>query len=258
MQHTKTPIGGTWLLIITALLTACSKQQEVRPSLPVPNVLSFKNLERGHIRQVLPDSSEVILNAKTAIQYQDGKVNMNGHAYFIVHKNSTNFQLQYDQTTIRGRDVEFSFNTYYYKKDKDPKREIYVGARLCVIRGTLEVSNSEDTIQYKAGDAVELFRFSASTQHPWDREEELGWLEGRYNIQMIQITDLARLIGMQYNVRTRCSYPATLILAATVHLDLTQPASYLTDSTTFKDLVKVRKLKDADGTYYYFTDLSEL
>lgn len=152
-----------------------------------------------HLSIVLPDNSEVMLNASSSIEYNkllwnlQRKVHLDGEAYFKVTKGS-NFKVQSKRATTQVLGTRFNVyarNTSYIVK---------------CFSGLVQVeSNNEDTKLLEAAEYIELKPSgSLSPIMQFDAHKE-DWKQGvfRYKQQELQLVfdELARQFQVELNIK---------------------------------------------------------
>jgi ferric-dicitrate binding protein FerR (iron transport regulator) len=147
---------------------------------------------------LLPDGSEVILNAKSTISYDEAnweterKIQLDGEAYFKVKKGSP-FSVVSDQGTVRVLGTEFNVNTYpsYFE--------------VKCYEGKVETLNilSESNILTK-GKAQRTI--GSSLQITWFFDtNETHWSQGQHTFDRTPFAQVIRALENQYGIQVENS-----------------------------------------------------
>ncbi|GEM_PF-726548 len=150
---------------------------------------------------ILPDSSEVILNAGSQMEYptsgweETRNVKLMGEAYFKIRKAQTSFIVISDDVSIEVLGTEFNVKT------RNDKTEI-----VCT-KGKVKVASAyspQEPVFLTAGMGTHVREHSVPVK-PYlvDSDKKTGWLKGELHFEQEQLFSVFEEIERQYNVTIR-------------------------------------------------------
>ena len=147
---------------------------------------------------VLPDGSEVVLNAKSTVSYDEGnwetnrQITLEGEAYFKVKKGIP-FSVISDQGTVRVLGTEFNVNTYpqYFE--------------VKCYEGKVETINiAEESNILTKGEAHRTIGGSLETNWFFD-SNEIHWTQGQHTFDRTPFAQVIRALENQYGIQVENS-----------------------------------------------------
>ncbi|HEX6889449.1 MAG TPA: FecR domain-containing protein [Chryseolinea sp.] len=146
-----------------------------------------------HISHILPDGSQVWLNADSRISYRDfnkqdeRKVTLRGEAYFDVREGGS-FEVTGEYGTVRV--LGTSFNVSQRK-----------GLQVSCFKGSVEVTNnSGKTVTLKAGNTTLTKDLTLTTPTRFNAEKEASWLTGDFYFESASLDQVLEELERQFNV----------------------------------------------------------
>jgi transmembrane sensor len=146
-----------------------------------------------HISHILPDGSQVWLNADSKISYrdfsqqEDRKVTLKGEAYFDV-KEGGSFEVTGEYGTVRV--LGTSFNVSQRK-----------GLQVSCFKGSVEVTNSDGkSVTLKAGNTTLTKDRTLTTPSRFNAEKEASWLTGDFYFESASLEQVLAEVERQFNV----------------------------------------------------------
>ena len=153
----------------------------------------------GQYQVVLPDGSQVWLNAASSITYpvafngHERKVTMTGEAYFeVIHNAAKPFRVVAGTQTIEDLGTHFDVNSY-------ADEPVY---RTTLIEGSVRVSlNATKTVKLLPGQQADVTANSNNLQvKPGDIDEAVAWKNGKFRFNDEQLGGIMRQVSRWYNV----------------------------------------------------------
>ncbi|HMG91445.1 MAG TPA: FecR domain-containing protein [Chryseolinea sp.] len=152
------------------------------------------NAPKGeHTSHILPDGSQVWLNADSKISYRDfgqqenRKVTLRGEAYFDVREGGS-FEVTGEYGTVRVLGTSFNVS----------QRE---GLRVSCFRGSVEVTSSDGkTVRLKAGNTTLTKEHTLTTPARFNAEKEASWLTGDFYFDSASFEQVLAELERQFNV----------------------------------------------------------
>ena len=146
-----------------------------------------------HISLVLPDGSQVWLNADSKISYSDfsqkekRKVTLKGEAYFDVREGGS-FEVSGEYGTVQV--IGTSFNVR--------QRE---GLQVSCFKGSVQVTNSEgQTVTLKAGNGTRTKDRTLTAPSRFNSEREASWLTGDFYFESASLEQVVAELERQFNI----------------------------------------------------------
>jgi transmembrane sensor len=147
-----------------------------------------------HISHILPDGSQVWLNADSKISYRDfsqqenRKVTLTGEAYFDVREGGS-FEVTGEYGTVRV--LGTSFNVRQRK-----------GLEVSCFKGSVEVTNtSGKSVTLKAGNTTLTTKdLTLATPARFNAEKEASWLTGDFYFESTSLEQVLEELERQFNV----------------------------------------------------------
>lgn len=173
----------------------------------------------GQYKVVLPDGSQVWLNAASSITYptafssNERKVSISGEAYFEVHKDAAHpFRVVVAATATHPESVVEVLGTHFnvnaYNDENVVRTTLLEGKvrvnQLAISNGQL-AKNAERSVVLKPGEQAVLaaalpIHDSRFTIHDADVEEATAWKNGLFQFQDATLPTIMRQIARWYNV----------------------------------------------------------
>ena len=154
---------------------------------------SAKAPKGEHVSHILPDGSQVWLNADSKISYQDfnqkseRRVMLKGEAYFDVREGGR-FEVtgEYGTVVVLGT----SFNV--------SQRE---GLRVSCFKGSVQVTTKDgQQLTLKAGNTTRTQNDKLTNPSRFSAEKEASWLTGDFYFERASIEDVFKELERQFNV----------------------------------------------------------
>jgi transmembrane sensor len=153
------------------------------------------NAPKGqHISRILPDGSQVWLNADSEISYrnftaqEDRTVNLIGEAYFDV-KSGGSFEVKGPNGTVRVLGTSFNVN------QRDDALEV------SCFRGSVEVkSNNGQSRRLKAGQVTHNQNGKLTMPAKFNADKGASWLTGDFYFESIPLEKVLAELERQFNV----------------------------------------------------------
>lgn len=198
-QHTVAPANetdGTELAAETAMPKAVKMQK-----LSTPRGMDFK--------VVLPDGSEVWLNAESTIEFpsaftgEERTVSLKGEAYFkVAHNEQQPFIVNTDKMTVRVLGTEFNFKSY--------KAEI---PHVSLVKGKVEVLQDETNniaTQLKPGQDAWVDDNGSMHVREVDTYAVTQWIRGFFYFDDMPLVDILRELSRWYNCGVVFNNPSSM------------------------------------------------
>jgi ferric-dicitrate binding protein FerR (iron transport regulator) len=189
---------------LAGLITIGSLYVTLRPKsfhaavLSASTIISTREGEKAHI--YLPDSTEIVLNSGSTIQYdgnynkKDRIVKFTGEAYFNVTTNHEKpFVVKLDQMSVTATGTRF--NIFSFSNENRVETTLEEGAIQVSIKGV-------DPISMKSGEQIVYFVNSKKFQlHEVESDTYTSWKENKLRFNDTPFEEVLRRIGRKYNVR---------------------------------------------------------
>lgn len=149
---------------------------------------------------VLPDGSEVVLNAQSSIRYRKGfvgnkrEVVLSGEAFFKVAKDSLKPFEVYTANTVT-RALGTSFNVKAFEDDTD--------VHIALIEGKVSVINSQKSIKttLSPGEGIIYDKeLESAKKSKFDSQKVLSWKDGIVYLENIQFNEAIKTLERWYAV----------------------------------------------------------
>lgn len=152
------------------------------------------NAPKGqHVSHVLPDGSQVWLNADSRISYrgftqQDSrKVTLKGEAYFDVREGGT-FQVTGEYGTVLVLGTSFNVS----------QRE---GLQVSCFKGSVQVTTNEGKqVTLRAGSRTRLKEDALTAPSKFNAEKEASWLTGDFYFEGAELDQVISELERQFNI----------------------------------------------------------
>lgn len=166
-------------------------------------LIAYRQIQtgKGEVKQfLLPDSSVVILNANSRLEYhpdfkENRQLRLHGEALFTVVKDKIHpFSVQTDDslaTTVLG--TRFNIQSY----DRSPE------TRITVVSGIVAVAKANTSLDtLTRSEAIRYQRTSRSftIAHDVNTESATGWTKGEWDYENLRFNDLAILLHNHYGI----------------------------------------------------------
>ena len=146
-----------------------------------------------HISLVLPDGSQVWLNADSKISYREfsqqenRKVTLKGEAYFDVREGGS-FEVSGEYGTVHVLGTSFNVR----------QRE---GLQVSCFKGSVQVTNSGgQTVTLKAGNGTRTKDEALTTPSRFNAEKEASWLTGDFYFESASFEQVVAELERQFNI----------------------------------------------------------
>lgn len=194
--------------------------------------LSFRIVDKSHFRRIsaasttvrtnegeratinLPDSTKIILNSKSNLQYdgtfnlKDRKVNLSGEAFFDVSTDPTKpFIVQLPRITISATGTKF--NVFSFVDEDRVETTLEEGEINVAIQGQepINVKSGQQVVYFMRSDKVLVRDVSTDTY--------TSWKENKLRFYNTPFEEVLRRIGRKYNVKFEITDPDLLNLKYT-------------------------------------------
>jgi transmembrane sensor len=175
-------------------------------------IISTREGEKAHI--YLPDSTEIVLNSGSTIQYdadynKKGRiVQFSGEAFFNVHTNREKpFVVKLEQMSVSATGTRF--NVFSFRNEDRVETTLEEGAIQISIPGV-------DPINIKSGEQVVYFMKSKKVRvSEVATDTYTSWKENKLRLNDTPFEEALRRIGRKYNVRFEITNPELLHLKYT-------------------------------------------
>ena len=150
------------------------------------------------LKVILPDGSEVWLNAESSLEFPTSfsnsrKVILNGEAYFKVARDESKpFIVSTDKMHVKVLGTEFNFRHY----DRET-------AQVSLIKGAVEILHPDNTpadIILHPGQGANMGKDGEIKVHEVDTYAVTQWISGFFYFQNQSLVNVLREIGRWYNV----------------------------------------------------------
>jgi transmembrane sensor len=178
-------------LVYKALSSQTSQYQLLQNSIATP--------KGGQYKVILPDGTNVWLNASSSITYptiftgNERMVTLTGEAYFEVVKNKQMpFRVKSAMQTIEVLGTHFNINAY--------DDEAVVGTTL--LEGSVKVTSPSSTATIAPGEQAVINRGSNGTiiKRQVDIDKEVAWKNGIFSFNGEDIRSVMRQVSRWYNI----------------------------------------------------------
>lgn len=170
-------------------------------NLPVDKEISFNTIKTpsgGQYQIVLPDGTRVWLNAASALRFpshfseKNREVALSGEAYFEVARDpGAPFVVSVGQSAVTVLGTHFNINGYGDEED------------LCttLLEGSVRFSNGATERTLEPGQQARLNRNSSAVSvHKADIDQVMGWKNGFFEFDNIDLAAIMRQISRWYDV----------------------------------------------------------
>jgi len=170
-------------------------------NIPVDQEISFNTIKTpsgGQYQIVLPDGTRVWLNAASALRFpsrfseKNREVTLSGEAYFEVARDpGAPFVVSVGQSAVTVLGTHFNINGYGDEED------------LCttLLEGSVRFSNGSTQRTLEPGQQARLNRTSSAVSvHKADIDQVMGWKNGFFEFDNIDLAAIMRQISRWYDV----------------------------------------------------------
>ena len=147
-------------------------------------------------RVLLPDSSEVWLNAESTIEFPvafnsgERRVELHGEAYFKVARNEqVPFVVHTDRMKVSVLGTEFNLRAYGAD-----------ASSLALVKGSVHVSSDGGEVLLSPGQEVECSREGSLQVHDIDTYYVTQWTEGLFYFDEMPLVEVLKELGRWYNL----------------------------------------------------------
>lgn len=192
------------------------------------------------LKVILPDGSEVWLNAESSLEFPTSFANarnvvLNGEAYFkVAHNESSPFIVSTNKMNVKVLGTEFNFRNYPTEC-----------TQVALVKGSVEILNADNTstsIVIYPGQGANIDKEGRINVHAVDTYAAIQWTEGFFYFQNQTLVTALQEIGRWYNVGV--VFENTECLNEKIHF------SALRKETLQQTLDKLNKLLHTNITAY--------
>lgn len=188
----------------------------------------------------LSDGTEIRMNAGSTLQFPFGfagssrEISLTGEAYIKVAAVAAQpFTVHTPDATIQVLGTEFNVNTYSPGK-----------AAVSLVQGAVKVLAGKQEAILQPGFQLEYTTQNGINTHPFDKNDVLSWLEGRYDFRETPLSEIIPILERWYDVKIVTDHPA--VADKTFTMLIIKPEGI----QAFLEMLKV--IRGAD--YYYKND----
>lgn len=152
----------------------------------------------------LADGTEIRMNAGSTLQFPFGfngrtrEITLSGEAYVKVATAAEQpFTVHTPATTIQVLGTEFNVNTYNADK-----------AAVSLVQGAVKVLAGKEEVILKPGFEAEYTTQKGINTRPFDKNNVLSWLEGKYTFNKTPLKDIIPILERWYDVKIVPDNPA--------------------------------------------------
>ncbi|MCR8559393.1 FecR domain-containing protein [Mucilaginibacter sp. BJC16-A38] len=165
----------------------------------IPNVFNEVSTPRGgHYQVILPDGSQVWLNAASSIRFptaftgKERKVEITGEAYFEVAKNKTlPFIVKVNNSEVRVFGTHFNVMAYIDE----------AAVKTTLLEGSVQFSNGSSSCMLKPGEQSELNRSGqVKVVSGVDVDNVIAWKNNLFEFENVDIEVVMRQLSRWYDV----------------------------------------------------------
>ncbi|MBX2921509.1 MAG: FecR domain-containing protein [Chitinophagaceae bacterium] len=151
----------------------------------------------GQYKVVLPDGTQVWLNASSSITYptffngKERKVTMEGEVYFeVAHKKDQPFIVSANGTEVHVTGTHFNVNAYTDES----------AVKTTLLEGAVTVKKGEATANLKPGEQVEAGDKGLNGVKATDVEDVVAWKNGLFSFNGDDLPSIMRQLARWYNL----------------------------------------------------------
>lgn len=151
----------------------------------------------------LSDGTEIRMNAGSTLQFPFGfagssrEVFLTGEAYIkVATVASQPFTIHTPDATIQVLGTEFNVNTYNPGK-----------ATISLVQGAVKVLAGKQEVVLKPGLQAEYTTQKGINTHPFDKNDVLSWLEGKYEFRETPLSEIIPILERWYDVKIITDHP---------------------------------------------------
>jgi len=191
-------------------------------------MIAYKHISnpKGTVSKVmLPDSTEVILNANSSLSYavdfsENRELQLTGEALFKVSKDETHPFIIHTAGGIHTKVLGTSFTIRSY--DNLPE------TRITVISGRIQVQHADTVLGIlSSSERVIYNRLGGGSRHDTvaDAGKQAGWIRGQWEYENMSLQELQALLFNYYNIHVIARAPALQHLIANANMNFTSRQS---------------------------------
>lgn len=188
----------------------------------------------------LSDGTEIRMNAGSTLQFPFGfagssrEISLTGEAYIkVATVASQPFTIHTPDATIQVLGTEFNVNTYNPGK-----------ATISLVQGAVKVLAGKQEVVLKPGLQAEYTTQKGINTHPFDKNDVLSWLEGKYEFRETPLSEIIPILERWYDVKIITDHPA--VAEKTFNMQINR-------SEGLEALLEMLKIT-CDADYYYKND----
>lgn len=188
----------------------------------------------------LSDGTEIRMNAGSTLQFPFGfagssrEISLTGEAYIKAATAADQpFTVHTPDATIQVLGTEFNVNTYNPGK-----------AAISLVQGAVKVLADKHEVILKPGFQADYTTQKGINTHPFDKNDVLSWLEGRYEFRETPLSEIIPILERWYDVKIITDHPA--VAGKTFNLQINRSEGI----EGFLEMLKI--IHSAD--YYYKHD----
>jgi transmembrane sensor len=188
----------------------------------------------------LSDGTEIRMNAGSTLQFPFGfagssrEIALTGEAYIkVATVASQPFTIHTPDATIQVLGTEFNVNTYNPGK-----------ATISLVQGAVKVVAGKQEVVLKPGLQAEYTTQKGINTHPFDKNDVLSWLEGKYEFRETPLSEIIPILERWYDVKIITDHPT--VAEKTFNMQINR-------SEGLEALLEMLKIT-CDADYYYKHD----
>lgn len=188
----------------------------------------------------LSDGTEIRMNAGSTLQFPFGfagssrEISLTGEAYIkAATVASQPFTIHTPDATIQVLGTEFNVNTYNPGK-----------ATISLVQGAVKVLAGKQEVVLKPGLQAEYTTQKGINTHPFDKNDVLSWLEGKYEFRETPLSEIIPILERWYDVKIITDHPT--VAEKTFNMQINR-------SEGLEALLEMLKIT-CDADYYYKND----
>jgi hypothetical protein len=188
----------------------------------------------------LSDGTEIRMNAGSTLQFPFGfaggsrEISLTGEAYIkVATAASQPFTIHTPDATIQVLGTEFNVNTYNPGK-----------ATISLVQGAVKVLAGKQQVVLKPGLQAEYTTQKGINTHPFDKNDVLSWLEGKYEFRETPLSEIIPILERWYDVNIITDNPTVAEKTFNMQINRSEGLEALLD------MLKIT----CDADYYYKHD----
>lgn len=196
--------AAVWIGLLLTASIAVWKSGIIHPFIHTSeSVIAFRLIQtgKGEIKRIiLPDSSVVMLNANSRLEYHPDfakcrQIRLSGEALFSVTHDKAHPFIVRTSDSINTTVLGTRFNIQSYDKGQD--------IRIAVVSGIVAVGRAEsslDTLTKSQALCYQKYSRSRIISHDINVESTTGWIKGEWDYENFRFSDLVILLQNHYGI----------------------------------------------------------